>query len=140
MSSIIIILLHTYIYIIILYIFFTNTTHVVCYVSVLRPVWKRWCPQVTGVLVAHLHRGQAQETMGCGASVNNVKANGASSPVEKIKVKRARRFDVQDGLGDEFSMHAKLSMYMLFAKYDVDASGEIDANELYKMKSYLAYD
>ena len=71
--------------------------------------------------------------MGCGASVNNVKANGASSPVEKIKVKRARRFDVQDGLGDEFSMHAKLSMYMLFAKYDVDASGEIDANELYKM-------
>ena len=36
-------------------------------------------------------------------------------------------------VGNEFSMHAKLSMYMLFAKYDVDASGEIDANELYKM-------
>ena len=53
--------------------------------------------------------------------------------LKKIKVKRARRFDAQEKLGNDFSMHAKLSMYMLFAKYDVDASGEIDANELYKM-------
>ena len=71
--------------------------------------------------------------MGCGASVENRKANGAPSQAPRIKVNRARRFNTKDGLGDEFSMHAKLSMYMLFAKYDVDASGEIDANELYKM-------
>ena len=88
---------------------------------------------MTRLLATHLHRGQAQETMGCGASVNNVKASGASLPPKKIKVKRARRFDAQEGLSNDFSMHAKLSMYMLFAKYDVDASGEIDANELYKM-------
>ena len=46
----------------------------------------------------------------------------ALSQAARIKVKRARRFDVNNGLRDEFSMHAKLSMYMLFAKYDVDAS------------------
>ena len=78
---------------------------------------------LTGVLEAHLHRGQAQETMGCGASVNNVKANGASSPLgekQRSNAREALRCPRWLGL-NEFSMHAKLSMYMLFAKYDVDA-------------------
>ena len=46
--------------------------------------------------VAHLHRGQRRRQWAA-AHLSTTKANGASSPVEKIKVKRARRFDVQDG-------------------------------------------
>ena len=74
--------------------------------------------------------------MGCGASVEGG-SNGASPSKggggSKIKVKRPRRFEAKNGLHDAFSTHAKLSMYMLFAHYDVDASGQIDANELYQM-------
>ena len=72
--------------------------------------------------------------MGCGASIDDGVPNGLSSgKTSKIKVKRPRRFDAKSGLHDAFSKHARLSMYMLFAHYDFDASGQIDANELYQM-------
>ena len=72
--------------------------------------------------------------MGCGASIDDGLPNGLpSEKTSKIKVKRPRRFDAKSGLHDEFSKHARLSMYILFAHYDVDASGKIDVNELYQM-------
>ena len=54
-----------------------------------------------------------------------------------VNVKKAAssadRFDANAGLADKSTDAALLSMHMLFAFYDTDASGSIDAKELLKM-------
>ena len=71
--------------------------------------------------------------MGCGASAGggvqdvNVKKTGAPSA----------RFDSKRGVTDSSQDLALLSIHMLFAYYDTDASGSIDAKELLKMMTNI---
>ena len=52
--------------------------------------------------------------------------------VKKAETSSAR-FDRKHGLTDSSQEPALLSMHMLFAFYDTDSSGSIDAKELLKM-------
>ena len=64
--------------------------------------------------------------MGCGASVDDTNSTSTSRPGNA-------RFDPKSGLSDNETNPALLSMHMLFATYDTDAGGSIDATELLKM-------
>ena len=67
--------------------------------------------------------------MGCGAS-----SGGGVPDVDVTKsTTDSNRFDSKRGLTDSSTEPALLSMHMLFAFYDADASGSIDAKELLKM-------
>ena len=68
--------------------------------------------------------------MGCGAS-----AGGGGVPDVSVQksATSSNRFDSKRGLTDSSAEPALLSMHMLFAFYDADASGSIDAKELLKM-------
>lgn len=67
--------------------------------------------------------------MGCGASIDE---NTFDHSVNNQKGTNGR-FNADGGLTDAQTNPALLSMHMLFATYDTDASGSIDATELLKM-------
>ena len=68
--------------------------------------------------------------MGCGASIDE-----GSSAVSggRNQAAGSTRFNAKAGLSDNETNPALLSMHMLFATYDTDASGSIDATELLKL-------
>ena len=77
---------------------------------------------------------QANILMGCGASVDSGGGGGGSSTNElNVNRRQNNRFDAKSGLSDAETNPALLSMHMLFATYDTDAGGTIDATELLKM-------
>jgi len=67
--------------------------------------------------------------MGCGASIDE----GATADNINANRGQSNRFDAKSGLDDNNSKSALLSMHMLFATYDADAGGSIDATELLTM-------
>ena len=71
--------------------------------------------------------------MGCGASADGPGRNVDDFDPGRIAVKKPRRFDMSNGIHVAYLDHAKLAMHLLFAHYDVDASGKIDTHELYQM-------